>query len=339
MAQSRKKPVTLRGRGQQSSSNEKTSRRAKPLVRGKQGSGPKKRSVKKKTVRRKREVLSVEDGIRLNKLLAEHGVASRRKADEIILEGHVSVDGVQVFELGLKVDPDVQVVELKGERLLSKTKERKQYYLLNKPSGVVCTNERREAKPKAIDLINDRAKGRIYTVGRLDEESKGLIILTNDGEFANRVMHPRYGVLKTYMVKLRGRIDDDGVQKVREGVYLAEGKMGQSRVLIKRRTREFSHLEITLREGKNREIRRVFHSVGFKVVELKRTSIGNVSDRKLKLGYWRFLTPSEVSGLIQISEGQQAEGEEQGALGKKKPTRRKKTARGRRGSTGRGRAS
>ncbi|MCL4140546.1 UNVERIFIED_CONTAM: hypothetical protein GTU68_012589, partial [Idotea baltica] len=302
MAQSRKKPVALRGRGQKSSEQEKISRRDKTPFQRKGAGGSKKRSVKKKTVRRRREVESVEGGIRLNKLLAEHGLASRRKADEIILEGHVSVDGIQVFELGLKVDPDTQVIELKGVRLETNDKERKQYYLLNKPTGVVCTNERREAKPKAIDLINDRAKGRIYTVGRLDEESKGLIILTNDGEFANRVMHPRYGVLKTYMVKLRGRINDEDVQKVREGVYLAEGKMGQSRVLIKRRTRETSQLEITLREGKNREIRRVFHSVGYKVMELRRVSIGNIQDRKLRVGYWRFLTPAEVEGLIQISE-------------------------------------
>ncbi len=327
MAQSRKKPVALRGRGQQSSEPAKTSRRDKPPIKRKGAAGSKKRAVKKKTVRGRREVESVEDGIRLNKLLAEHGLASRRKADEIILEGHVSVDGVQVFELGLKVNPSLQRVELKGERLEPKDMERKQYYLLNKPIGVVCTNERREAKPKAIDLINDRAKGRIYTVGRLDEESKGLIILTNDGEFANRVMHPRYGVLKTYMVKLRGKITDEGVQKVREGVYLAEGKMGQSRVLIKRRTRDTSQLEITLREGKNREIRRVFHSVGYKVMELRRVSIGNVNDRKLRVGFWRFLTPAEVQGLIQISQGEEPEPTK--PSGKKKSSRKVSPRRGR----------
>jgi 23S rRNA pseudouridine2605 synthase len=328
MAQSRKKPVALRGRGQKSSEEQKTSRRDKTPFTRKAAGGAKKRTVKKKkTVRRRREVQSVEGGIRLNKLLAEHGLASRRKADEIIEEGHVAVDGVQVFELGLKVDPETQVIELKGVPLEIKDKERKQYYLLNKPTGVVCTNERREAKPKAIDLINDRAKGRIYTVGRLDEESKGLIILTNDGEFANRVMHPRYGVLKTYMVKLRGRIEDDDVQKVREGVYLAEGKMGASRVLIKRRTRETSQLEITLREGKNREIRRVFHSVGYKVMELRRVSIGNIQDRKLRVGYWRFLTTEEVEGLIQISQGEEPE---------PKPVTRKKKSSPRRGGTRRG---
>lgn len=332
MAQSRKKPITLRGRGQESAKDDKVSRRDKG-PKSSYSAAKKKRSVKKKTVRRRRTIESVEDGIRLNKLLAELGLASRRGADDIILEGHITVDGEPVFELGLKVDLEKQVVEHRGVRLQSTDKERKQYYLLNKPTGVVCTNERREAKPKAIDLINDRAKGRIYTVGRLDEESKGLIILTNDGEFANRVMHPRYGILKTYVVKLRGRITDEGVQKVREGVYLAEGKMGQSRVLIKRRTREQSLLEITLREGKNREIRRVFHSVGFKVMELRRTSIGNISDRKLKLGYWRFLTPDEVLGLIQLSNGDdgEPEGKETSAkkASSKKATRKKSAGRGR----------
>ena len=124
----------------------------------------------------------------------------------MIAEGHVFVDGVRVFELGLRVDPERQSIEIDGEPLLPKDSQRKQYYLLSKPPGVVCTNERRETRPRAIDLIKDRAKGRIYTVGRLDEESKGLIILTNDGEFAHRVMHPRYGVSKTYLVKLAGRI-------------------------------------------------------------------------------------------------------------------------------------
>lgn len=288
------------------------------------GSAAGRKRVTKKTTRRKREVQSIEGGIRLNKLLAEHGLASRRGADEMIAEGHVFVDGVRIFEMGLKVDPLTQLIELDGVKLEPKTKERKQYYLLHKPSGVVCTNERRETRPRAIDLINDRTKGRIYTVGRLDEESKGLIILTNDGDFANHIMHPRYGVQKTYMVKLRGRITDADVQRVREGVYLAEGKMGQSRVLIKRRTREFSNLEVTLKEGKNREIRRVFHSVGFKVVELRRTMIGNLEDKKLKLGYWRHLTAAEIKELLNSST-------EDGETGGRRKSARRPAPRGGRG--------
>jgi 23S rRNA pseudouridine2605 synthase len=284
-----------------------------------------------------REVESVEGGVRLNKLLADHGLASRRGADEMIAEGHVFVDGVRVFELGLRVDPERQSIEIDGEPLLPKDSQRKQYYLLSKPPGVVCTNERRETRPRAIDLIKDRAKGRIYTVGRLDEESKGLIILTNDGEFAHRVMHPRYGVSKTYLVKLAGRISDEDVQRVRDGVRLADVRTAAARVLIKKRTRDYSQLEVTLQEGRNREIRRVFLAVGHKVVDLKRIRIGELSDRKLKIGYWRHLTPQEVRDLIALSEG---EGREEEPLPEASPdaprrraggARRRAARRGRRG--------
>ncbi|MFT7486438.1 MAG: 23S rRNA pseudouridine2605 synthase [Candidatus Paceibacteria bacterium] len=313
MAYLGRKKTTTRGRG----GNFK-----KKASRGSAGGA--KRVVKKAT-RQPRKVESVSEGIRLNKLLAEHGLASRRGADEMIAEGKVFVEGVQIFELGLRVDPQTQLIEINGEKLEPKTKERKQYYLLNKPAGVVCTNERRETRPRAIDLINDRAKGRIYTVGRLDEESKGLIILTNDGEFANHVMHPRYGVSKTYMVKLKGSISDPDVQRVREGVYLADGKIGHSRVLIKRRTRESSMLEVTLHEGKNREIRRVFLSVGFKVMDLRRTMIGPILDKKLKIGYWRHLTPVEVKLLLEPP----AEGPEPATARSRKSAPRRSGARGR----------
>jgi len=266
--------------------------------------------------------------VRLNKLLADHGLASRRGADALIEEGHVTVDGVQVEELGLRVDPEVQRIEVDGEPLVPAKVERKRYYLLNKPPGVVCTNEKRETRPRAIDLITDRAKGRIYTVGRLDEESKGLVILTNDGEFANRVMHPRYGVSKTYAVKLRGRIGDEELQRVREGVYLSGGRTLPARVVIRKRSREYSHLQVTLNEGKNREIRRMFHAVGFQVVELRRSHIGTLTDRKLKVGYWRFLEADEVAELLALSQ----EGESGGA---DSPWGR--AGRGRRGAAGRGR--
>src|SRR5262245_2243658 len=151
--------------------------------------------------------------VRLNKFLADHGVASRRASDELIASGKVTVDGESVTELGLKVDPERQRVEIDGY-VLKPADARKRYYLLNKPRGVVCTNEARETRPRAVDLVTDPRKGRIYTIGRLDEDSEGLILLTNDGEFANRIMHPRYGVPKTYLVKVRGEIDDAALQKV-----------------------------------------------------------------------------------------------------------------------------
>lgn len=238
--------------------------------------------------------------VRLNKFLADNGVASRRGSDELIESGKVLVDERIVTELGTKIDPSTQVVDVDGVRLRSDPRERR-YYLLHKPAGVVCTNEPRETRPRAIDLITDMNKGRIFSVGRLDEESKGLIIMTSDGEFADRVAHPRFGVEKRYLVKVPGRITDEAVQKIREGVHLAEGRTAGARVLVQRRTANGSTLEVTIQEGKNREVRRVFARVGYKVVSLTRTSIGPLSIRGLKEGRWRALSREEVEGLLNVS--------------------------------------
>jgi len=235
--------------------------------------------------------------VRLNRLLADHGVASRRQADVLIAAGKVTVDGEPATELGLRVDPERQRVEIDGV-VLKPHGARRRYYLLNKPSGVVCTNEPRETRPRAVDLITDPRKGRIYTVGRLDEDSLGLILLTNDGEFANRIMHPRYGVQKTYLVKVRGEIDDAALQRVREGVPLSEGRTAGARILVERRGRDHSLLTVTIHEGMNREIRRTFAKVGYKVLELRRTRIGPVTDRRLKTGKWRELEREEVQALL-----------------------------------------
>lgn len=247
--------------------------------------------------------------VRLNKFLADNGVASRRRCDELIAEGKVSVDGESARELGLKIDPDRQEVEIDGFVFKARS-ARRRYYLLNKPSGVVCTNESRETRPRAVDLITDPFKGRIYTVGRLDEESKGLIILTNDGEFAHRIQHPKYGVEKTYLVKVSGEIDDDTLKQVREGVHLSEGRTAGARIVVHERGRDYSMLSISIREGMNREIRRVFARFGFKVLDLKRIRVGTLTDRGLKPGRWRELLSGEVAALL---AGEKAQREESGA--------------------------
>lgn len=239
--------------------------------------------------------------IRLNKYLADHGVASRRKCDELISKGKVTVDGSPVIELGARVDPTNSKVEIAGF-VLRPEKTQRRYYLLNKPSGVICTNEGRETRPRAVDMITDRDKGRIYTVGRLDEDSKGLILLTNDGDFANHIMHPSHGVPKTYSVRVLGRIEDEALRKVRHGVHLSEGRTAGARILIKRRMSRYSILSVTLQEGMNREIRRAFARVGYKVVDLKRTNIGPINDRGLKIGHWRPLKRAEVAALLHYAE-------------------------------------
>jgi 23S rRNA pseudouridine2605 synthase len=251
----------------------------------------------------------MEGGIRLNKYLADHGIASRRGCDELIESGKVMIDGNPVTQLGTRIDPRVQTIEVDGERLRPDKLSRR-YYLLFKPAGVVCTSEARETRPRAVDLITDPTKGRIYTVGRLDEESKGLILLTNDGDFAQRVAHPRFGVAKTYMVKVQGRIHDEEVQRVREGVHLSEGRTSGARILVlQRASHTYSTLTVTLREGMNREIRRAFARVGFKVVDLVRTRIGPLDDRRLKPGRWRTLTEDEVEALLAGSSEESARAE------------------------------
>ncbi|MFT5200257.1 MAG: 23S rRNA pseudouridine2605 synthase [Planctomycetota bacterium] len=242
------------------------------------------------------------NSVRLNKFLADNGVASRRACDELIIAGKVMVDGEPVIELGSRIRPSEQTVEIDGVALRPEGSERN-YYLLNKPTGVVCTSEMRELRPKAIDLITDPNRGRIYTVGRLDEDSTGLILLTNDGEFAQRIAHPRHGVTKTYSVRVQGKISEEAVQKVRHGVHLSEGRTAGARVVVMRRTMTASILEVTLREGKNREVRRTFARVGHKVVSLKRIRIGPLTDRGIKTGKWRSLSRAEVEALLVDGSG------------------------------------
>lgn len=240
--------------------------------------------------------------VRLNKYLAANGVASRRRADELIAAGEVMVDGEIVTALGTQIDPATQLVEVDGVRLRPEG-ERHRYYLLNKPSGVVCTSDPREARPRAIDLITDRKKGRIYTVGRLDEETVGLVILTNDGELANRISHPRYGIEKTYRVVLSGPLDEAALKKLRAGVRLSDFKASFSRVRVLKRGERQSVLLLSLNEGKNREIRRVFARLRLPVRDLRRVRIGNLDDRGLKVGHWRPLTRAEVQGLLDLASG------------------------------------
>ena len=240
------------------------------------------------------------EGIRLNKFLAQNGLASRRGADELIASGHVTVDGKMVTELGRRVHPEREKVEVDGVALRA-TGEHLAYYLLNKPTGVVCTNDPRENRPRAVDLVTDKRKGRIYTVGRLDEDTEGLVILTNDGEFANRISHPRYGVKKTYWVDVRGRVQDPAIDAMRRGVRLSDGWGAFEHVQVLRRGPSRSILLVTLSEGKNREVRRVLAALDLPVRTLRRVEIGPLSDRRLKAGRWRTLTRAEVGQLLEAA--------------------------------------
>jgi 23S rRNA pseudouridine2605 synthase len=238
--------------------------------------------------------------VRLNHFLAMSGVASRRAADALILAGRVEVNGELVTELGRRVDPQHDDVRFDGSRL---TPEKPVYVLFNKPKGVVCTNARHEQKKRVIDFL-PTVKGRLFTVGRLDLDSEGLILLTNDGGFALEMTHPRYGVQKLYAVMVRGRVGPDDLKKMRGGVWLAEGPTGGFDIRIERTTRDRTYLKVSMREGKNREIRRVFAKLGFPVITLKRIRIGGLNLHGLGEAEWRFLQRHEVDELRRVARSQ-----------------------------------
>ena len=235
---------------------------------------------------------------RLQKLLARAGVGSRRACEAIILEGRVTVDGRTVIQLGTKADPTTQDVRLDGSRLRP---ERPEYWMLNKPKGVVCTNFDPAGRRRPIDLM-PQTRARLFSVGRLDTESKGLLLMTNDGDFANRLTHPRYEAPKTYVATVDGCATPEVVRRLIRGVYLAEGRTRPAQVRVVKRGRMRSLLEITLREGRNRQIRRVLARLGHKVTELVRTRIGRISLRGLSLGQSRQLTDDEIEYLRRLPD-------------------------------------
>lgn len=234
---------------------------------------------------------------RLNKLLAAAGLGSRRQVDELIEQGRVEVDGVIADQLGFKVDADNAKILVDGELL---RQFRPTYFALNKPAGVLCTNRDPEGRPRAIDYLPGHH--RLFPVGRLDASSVGLLLMTNDGELTQRLTHPKHGVPKTYFVVVAGHIDAQQLKRLQRGIYLAEGLAKVEGARIKRERKGATELEITLCEGKNREIRRVLAKLGNKVVLLRRVSIGPLKLADLPEGAYRPLAPKEVSALYEAAE-------------------------------------
>jgi len=232
-------------------------------------------------------------GQRLQKVLAAAGIGSRRECEELITAGRVEVDRRMVTELGTRVDPAVQEIRVDGIPL---PKSKLVYYAVNKPSGVVCTNRDPSGRPRVIDLLPAR-EARLFTIGRLDLGSEGLILVTNDGELANRLTHPRYGVEKTYRVLVAGKPPREILAQLRRGVHLAEGLARVERVRIESHRKQSTILEMVLREGRNREIRRVLARVGHKVLKLVRIAVGPVRLGRLPPGQYRKLTRQELDAL------------------------------------------
>jgi len=229
---------------------------------------------------------------RLQKVLASAGVDSRRNCEELILEGVVRVNRKVVDTLPVFVDAEKDVITVNGRRIQA---ARKVYFLLNKPKGVICTNRDPQGRKRAIDLV--RTDERVFCVGRLDADTTGLIIITNDSELTNKLTHPRYGLSKTYVVKVKGQISGDAAEKLKKGVWLAEGKTGRASVKILKRNYAESLIEITLRQGLNRQIRRMLLTVGLRVKSLKRAQIGKLTAKGLGVGRFRKLSEAEVRSL------------------------------------------
>ena len=234
--------------------------------------------------------------VRLQKILSGAGIDSRRNCEQLILEGEVRVNGKVVDTLPAFADPDSDQITVHGRRI---GPVQHVYYLLNKPKGVICTNLDPQGRRKAIDLV--ASKQRIFCVGRLDVDSSGLIILTNDNELTNRLTHPRYELAKTYRVDVTGQLSGGAVEKLKKGVWLSEGKTGMAAVKILRRGRNVSTLEIVIREGLNRQVRRMLARVGLGVKSLTRTKIGKIDLRGVGVGKYRELTRSEVGWLKKVT--------------------------------------
>ena len=234
------------------------------------------------------------DSERLNKIIARAGMASRRRADELISSGRVSVNGRIVTQSGPRAVRGVDTIAIDDQRLPDPPK--KVYLLLNKPFGYVCTLHDPQGRPIVRDLLGD-LRERVYPVGRLDFDTRGLLILTNDGELAFRLTHPRFQVPRTYKVLVEGSIASQSLKKLRTGIMLDDGPTSPARVRMLERKQGRSLVRITVFEGRSREIRRMFEAVGHKTIQLIRTGYGSLSLGTLKVGRYRHLTEEEVKSL------------------------------------------
>jgi len=255
-------------------------------------------------------------GERLQKVLAAAGLGSRRECEDYIRAGRVEVDRKTVTELGTRVDPARQEIRVDGEAI---RKPQRLYFAVNKPVGVVTTNHDPSGRARVIDLVP--TEERVFAVGRLDRSSEGLILVTNDGEFANRLTHPRYGVEKTYLVRIAGSPDARQLERLKKGVHLAEGFARAQSITVKKQHGQSTDLVIVLNEGRNREIRRILARVGHKVLALKRIAVGNVKLADLPMGAWRRLMPAEVEGLLHLAK-QKRRAAKKGGGSDRTPTRR-----------------
>ncbi|MGM0436696.1 MAG: pseudouridine synthase [Bacillota bacterium] len=230
---------------------------------------------------------------RLQKVMAHAGVASRRKSEEIIKQGRVKVNGEIVTEMGVKVEPVVDEIEVDGNII---SKEKKVYILLYKPLGYVTTVDDPRGRKTVLDLIDD-VKQRIYPVGRLDYNTSGLLLLTNDGELTYVLTHPSYEIEKTYLVEAKGYVDDNKLEKLEKGIKLSDGMTAPGRIELKDRDSFTTKFTLTIHEGRNRQVRRMCKKISNPVKNLERTKFANLNLKGLEPGDYRKLTTKELKKL------------------------------------------
>ncbi len=236
--------------------------------------------------------------MRINKYIAACGFASRRKADELVLNGLVAVNGEVINEPGYMVDIENDAVKVKNKLL--KIQNADLYYVLNKPLNYLSSNKDPHSKNLARNLIH--YKGHLFNVGRLDSDTSGLLIYTNDGDFANIMTHPSYNIKKRYEVSINGYLKDDTKDSIEQGVLLDDGKTKKCKIEIKKRTSNSTRLHIIISEGKNRQIRRMFEKVGFAVTELKRLTHGRISLDGVREGQYRVFTKDEILYVNELKQ-------------------------------------
>lgn len=235
--------------------------------------------------------------MRLAQFLAHAGIASRRKAETLMTEGKVSVNGIVVRELATEVDPAIDQVHFEGRPVFL---EKKIYLLLNKPSGVISSVSDPHGRKTVVDLLPELPQ-RIYPVGRLDYETQGLLLLTNDGYFTNLMIHPRYEVEKTYQARVSGQVKRPQLEKLRQGVKLEDGWTAPAQVDILQASVQESLLKITLHEGRKRQVRRMCRAIGHPVIHLQRTAFAFLTLKGVASGSYRYLTLAEVNKLIALA--------------------------------------
>jgi len=236
---------------------------------------------------------------RLQKLIAAAGVASRRHAEELITAGRVTVNGEVIKELGSKADPDKDHIKVNGKLINPQLKSReKVYVLLNKPKGYLSSVSDPDGRPLVTELLPP-SLGKLHPVGRLDFNTEGLLLLTNDGDFTNFVTAARNRVQKVYEVKVKGVPAENGIQRLRRGITLEDGtRTAPARIKLLNETQTNAWYEVLLHQGRNQQVRRMFELIGHSVLKLRRVRIGFLNDENLKPGYWRFLSAPEVARLM-----------------------------------------